>query len=198
MIFIILKRAILLDTTVSDNNSSNKKGSTQFMHYLYSVVEFNGNPFLAKITVEEYDVDGKHRAYNMQRIKMSALSRAQYSQMKSAYRGKFASNADAISIADLFKLVKNYDSKFKPNSVNKMFLNDEGTPRIFYHGSKTQFTEFDRSKSSKKVRLNVLGEGNYFTANKSAAERYGDNVIEESDGDCLSFSLSDLIKNTIK
>lgn len=174
----ILKRAILLDTTVSDKNNSNKKGSTQFMHYLYSLVEFNGNPFLAKITVEEYDVDGKHRAYNVQRIKMSTLSRAQYSQMKSAYRGKFASNVDAISIADLFKLVKNYDSNFKPNSVNKKFLNDDGTPRIFYHGSKAQFTEFDRSKSSKKVRLNVLGEGNYFTANKSGAERYGDNIID--------------------
>ncbi|MBE6705437.1 MAG: hypothetical protein E7583_09255 [Ruminococcaceae bacterium] len=75
----VLERAILLDTAVSDANKANKKGSSQFMHYLYSVVEYQGAPFLAKITVEEYDTAGKHRAYNAQRIKMSALSRAQYS-----------------------------------------------------------------------------------------------------------------------
>ncbi len=72
-------------------------------------VEYNGNPFLAKITVEEYGNETRHRAYNVERIKMSALSRAQYSQMKSAYRVHFASNADAISIANLFSLVKQYE-----------------------------------------------------------------------------------------
>ena len=45
---------------------------------------------------------------------MSTLSRAQYFQRKSAYRGKFASDVDALSVADLFKLVKEYDTKFQP------------------------------------------------------------------------------------
>ena len=102
----VLKRAILLDTAVSEKNTANKKGSTQFMHYLYSIVEYNGNPFLAKITVEEYGNEGSRRAYNVARIKMSSFSRAQYSQMKSAYRGSFASNDDALSVADLVSLVK--------------------------------------------------------------------------------------------
>ncbi len=44
---------------------------------------------------------------------MSSLSRAQYSQLKAAYRGNYASNVDAISVSDLFHLVKNYDKKFK-------------------------------------------------------------------------------------
>ena len=120
----VITNAILLDTTVSEKSTSNKKGSTHFMHYMYSLVEYNGNPFLAKIAVEEYGNDSNHRAYNVERIKMSALSRAQYSQMKSAYRGKFASNADGISIADLFSLVKQYDKKFNPKTVNKDFLNE--------------------------------------------------------------------------
>lgn len=46
-------------------------------------------------------------------IKKSALSRAQYFQIKSAYRGNFASNADKKSIADLHSLVKQFDSNFK-------------------------------------------------------------------------------------
>ena len=43
---------------------------------------------------------------NAQRIKISTLSRAQYSQLKTAYRGNYASSVDAISISDLYELVK--------------------------------------------------------------------------------------------
>ena len=50
----VVTNAILLETSVSQKSSANKKGSTQSMHYMYSLVEYNGSPFLAKITVEEY------------------------------------------------------------------------------------------------------------------------------------------------
>jgi len=99
-------------TSVFDVQKANKMSSSQFMHKLYAVVEYQGAPFLAKITVEEYEVN-KKRAYNAQRIKMSALSRAQYTQLKTAYRGIYASNADAISVSDLFNLVKTYGIKRK-------------------------------------------------------------------------------------
>lgn len=59
---------------------------------------------------------------------MSALSRAQYSQLKTAYRGKYASNADAISILDLFQLVNTYDKEFNPKEPSKV-VNVDGTPR---------------------------------------------------------------------
>lgn len=54
---------------------------------------------------------------------MSALSRTQYSQKKSAYRGNLASNADAVSVAELHSLVKEYDKKFAPKPVNPVLLN---------------------------------------------------------------------------
>ncbi len=50
--------------------------------------------------------------------------------MKSVYRGKYASNADGISIADLHELVKQFDKDFKPNPVNPLFLNEDGSLRI--------------------------------------------------------------------
>ena len=51
---------------------------------------------------------------------------------------------------------------------------------MFYHGTNsTDFTVFDSSKSSKKVRLNVLGDGYYFSTDKDSAQRYGANVMEE-------------------
>lgn len=154
----VITNAILLDTSVSQQSSANKKGSTQFMHYMYSLVEYNGNPFLAKITVEEYGNETRHRAYNVERIKMSALSRAQYSQMKSAYRGNFASNADAISISNLFSLVKQYDKKFNPKPVNPVMLNDDGTPKVFYHSTNENFTVFKKGE-----RAGLSGKGIYFS-----------------------------------
>ena len=96
------------------SQKGNKKGSTQFMHYLYTPVSINGAPFLAKLTVEEYDVDGKTRAYNLRRIEMPELSRAQFSSLIAGNRGKFAYNSDALSVAQLFDFVKQYDKEFKP------------------------------------------------------------------------------------
>ena len=125
----VIEKAILLDTKISDKTSKNKKGSTQFMHYLYAPVSVNGAPFIAKLTVEEYDVDGKNRAYNLQRIEMSDLQRAQYAQLISENRGKYAYKSDALSVAQLFDFVKRYDEEFKPKSVNPALLNEDGTPR---------------------------------------------------------------------
>lgn len=168
----VLQNAILLDTAVSEKDAKNKKGSTQFMHYFYSIVEFNGNPFLAKIAVEEYN-NGARRAYNLQRIKMSALSRAEYNQIKSAYLDVFASSADAVSVADLHSFVKLYDKKFKPKDINQDFINEDGTPKVFYHGTDTVWTEYDLSKN----RNQMWGDGIYLTPDPNRARLYGKYVM---------------------
>lgn len=155
----VIANAILLDTAVSQKNSENKKGSTQFMHYMYSLVEYNGNPFLAKITVEEYGNETNRRAYNVERIKMSALSRREYDEMKKHNPFKRKQNADAISIANLFSLVKQYDKKFNPKPVNPVMLNDDGTPKVFYHGTPNG-------------TFNVFKDWQYFTDNRNYADVY--------------------------
>ena len=89
------------------------------MHYLYCPVEFNGAPLIAKITREEYDVDGKRRAYNAQRIKMSSLPRAHFSTLnKDAEARNIRLQDDEITVADLFSLVKQNDKKFSPNPAS--------------------------------------------------------------------------------
>lgn len=147
------------------------------MHYLYCPIEYNGAPFIAKITIEEYDVDGKRRAYNAQRIKMSSLPRAHFSSLnKDAKTRKIRLQDDEITIADLFSLVKQFDKDFSYQPTSAV-INEDGTPKIMYHGTKAEFTVFDRSKRGKKVSLNVMGDGNYFTESKAGAEHYGGNVI---------------------
>ena len=169
----IISNGILFDTRISERSSGNKKGSTQFMHYLYTPISINGAPFIAKISIEEYDLTGKNRAYNLQRIELSKVSRAQYSQLIEENREKYAYTFDALSVAQLFNLVKTYDTKFKPNPVNEALINEaDGTPKVFYHGTNAQFTEFDKKKS----KPGFYGRGFYFTAEKSQANVYGNEM----------------------
>lgn len=75
----------------------------------------------------------------------------------------------SITVSDLYSLVKRLDEDFTvTHEVNSALLNEDGTPKVFYHGTNSSdFTVFDSSKSNKRVRLNVLGEGYYFSADKT-------------------------------
>jgi len=118
----ILASGIWLDTRISEKSGGNKKGSTHFMHYLYTHISVNGAPFIAKLAVEEYDLTAKQRAYNLQRIEMSELSRAQYSQLIAENREKYAYNSDSLSITQLFGFVKRFDKSFEPNPAKRLRL----------------------------------------------------------------------------
>ncbi len=84
------------------------------MHILYAPVTYNGAQFLAKITVEEYREDGILRAYNVQRIKMSAMPRSYFQQLnQAASAGTSRLHADIIMVSQLYDLVKQCDKDFK-------------------------------------------------------------------------------------
>ena len=107
--------------------------------------------YIAKITVEEYFDEGtkevNRKAYNLQGIKIEPAG------------GRFIANANTtsmpytgstISISDLFSLVKTFDKKFSPKPVNQALLNEDGTPKVFYHGTSKEFWSFDIHKSNDK------------------------------------------------
>ena len=143
----IVERAILIDTQISVNDKNNKKGSTCFMHYLYSPITINNAPFLAKLTVEEYGVDNKKRGYNVLRIKMSSLQTSQFSDLIRKSRQIGSSVMDGISVADLYSLVKKYDKDFHPGKeVNPALLDENGEPKVFYHGTNKKFNVFKNIK----------------------------------------------------
>ncbi len=160
-----IREAIHLDTQVSHKNKANKKDTTTFMHYLYCPAEYNGAPFIAKITVEEYDVGGKRRAYNAQRIKMSSLPRAHFSQLNNeAKTRKIRLQDDEIMISDLFSIVKQYDKSFKPDLASEI-VNEDGTPKVVYHGSYSNFTIFDKN-AGKHSKSPIDGKNNFDTYDK--------------------------------
>ena len=132
----ILAKGIPLDTRISNANKGNKKGSTQFMHYLYAPVSVNGAPFIAKLTIEEYDLTSQKRSYNLQKIEMSDLSRAQFSQIIENNREKYAYKSDSLSVSQLYDFVKRKDKNFSPAPEispedAKKLLNKDGTPKVF-------------------------------------------------------------------
>ena len=69
------------------------------------------------------------------------------------------------------------DWQNNPKNASKV-VNADGTPMVVYHGTNSEaFYVFDSSQSSKRVRLNTLGDGYYFTSSQDTAERYGKNVM---------------------
>ena len=68
------------------------------------------------------------------------------------------------SIADLFAFVKAYDKVFSSKPVNKMLLNDDGMPKILYHGTRNSFTVFNTNRIGENYSgWSKYGYGFYFS-----------------------------------
>lgn len=139
----IIEKATLFDTRLSESGKSEKKGGTSFMHYLYTPVTINGAPFIAKLEIEEYGPENSRRAYNLQRIEMSEVSRAQFSQILEENREKYAYTSDALTVAQLYDFVKKKDNKISyAKPVNQNLLNKDGTPKRLWHQTAVNIEEF--------------------------------------------------------
>ena len=74
--------------------------------------------------------------------------------------------------------------QFKRWFEGSQIVNEDGNPKIMYHGTREEngdFHVFDYSKAVKKggLGMKALGAGNYFTATRlTGNERYGSRVIE--------------------
>ncbi len=77
----------------------------------------------------------------------------------------------------MFKIVKQYDKDFHPKPVNKAFLNEDGTPKVLYHGTNAEFYTF----RNEKIQTSHLGEGFYFVDNKEIADSFASRRTEEQE-----------------
>lgn len=64
------------------------------------------------------------------------------------------------------------DWQNKPKSASKI-VNADGTPKIVYHGTNVDFSEFDTSKIGSSTDDGIYGEGFYFSSYRGQAEQYG-------------------------
>lgn len=175
----IIENAVYLDTVNSEPTGTKKMPGTAFMHSFYTLYQESGNTYLLKLFVEEA-ISPKNneifdRAYQLKDIeKVASVPNGVLSE-----NGGLTSetNATTYSISDLYALVKQNDKDFKPKAVNSALLNEDGIPKVVYHGTNSEaFTVFDSDKSG-RVKKNVLGDGYYFAAEEESATHYGEHVM---------------------
>ena len=165
----ILKNAVLLDTVTSENNTNKKAKFTAFLHKLYTPIRYNGQNYLAVTTIEEYFDESNNsalrRAYNLKAIKIEPAD----GRLEINSTSPLSDAGSAISISNLYNIVKTNDKNFSAGTaVNPILLNEDGTPKVFYHGAKKNggFTEFRPWQ--------------YFTAQKNYAQRYAERGNDNS------------------
>ena len=134
----IIENAVLLDTETSQMSSNKKHNETAWMHKLYALVNYNGVPYIAKVTVEEYGAgeEAHRRFYNLRGIKIEPVGGA-----PDAYTsyGTMPNTDSMVSISGLYSLVKQFDKDFHPGkAVNPALLNDDGTPKVMYPGASAE------------------------------------------------------------
>lgn len=170
----IIENAVLLDTEVSEKNSSKKHSETLFMHKLYAPVDFNGDLYVAKVTVEEYGAgDSSKRFYNLRGIKIDPAGGTP--DAKTSY-GTMPDTRSTYSISDLYSLVKSNDKDFKENSASAV-VNKDGTPKVVYHYTNGDFTVFNADASGSN-QGKTHGDGIYVSTSPTEFKYAGKNRME--------------------
>lgn len=169
----MLENAVLLDTVTVGNPSKRLGNNTAFFHSMYCPVSVSGEKAIAKLYVTE-EVGNKNTFYL---VKIEMVSTDSTVLSGKAFAPKSSIDTD-ISLSELYALVKRLDARFekesgepirfKPKEANKIFINEDGTPKLFYHGSK------------KNGGFTVFRDWQYFTEQKRYAERYAERGNQKS------------------
>lgn len=170
----IIENAVLLDTEVSEKNSSKKHSETLFMHKLYAPVDFNGDLYVAKVTVEEYGAgDSSKRFYNLRGIKIDPAGGTPGA--KTSY-GTMPDTRSTYSISDLYSLVKSNGKNYKENPASAV-VNKDGTPKVVYHYTNGDFTVFNTDASGSN-QGKTHGDGIYVSTSPTEFKYAGKNRME--------------------
>ncbi len=126
----LIENSVIFDTQLpkySEKNSNDKSSNTLFMHNLYAVMTYDGQPYLAKLSVKEsYSTDlddvlvnTMNRLYNLKDIKITPIEANRiFSPTVNSDNAAEDTSINAtfyISISQLYELVKAYDKNFFEN-----------------------------------------------------------------------------------
>lgn len=166
----IIENAVLLDSyTIPEEKT--KSNQSAMMHSLYAIADMGNGRELLKLYVEEINdinQDGTiKRAYQLQNIENKQL------KVRSSGQALSSINATAYinNISQLFAAVKRLDKNFQPRESSKV-VNEDGTPKIVYHGTDSNFTVFNTNKT----RSNMDIKGSFFSPWEIDAQGYGEKV----------------------
>ena len=175
----IVRDSVLFDTRIVDADGNVQDRS--FMHYFYSLATVDGKSYLVKLSVDELESRRGtiRRAYNVDNIEISPVAVTQVYKPAGTTGDMEGNTPLTHSISDLHALVKQYDKEFSPKSVSEHVLNDDGTPKVFYHGTRSKFTEFILQDKPSFGR--ALGDGFYFTPNYKKAHQFANGLFSKGE-----------------
>lgn len=169
----MLENAVLLDTVSVDRPSKRLGNNVLFLHSMYCPVTVSGEKAIAKLYVTE-EVGDKNTFY-LVKIEMVPTDSTVLSSKAVAPNSSIDT---VISLSELYGFVKRLDNRFEaesdvqvqfdPKEANPLFINEDGTPKVFYHGSK------------KNGGFTVFRDWQYFTEQKRYAERYAERGNDKS------------------
>ncbi|MBR2459822.1 MAG: hypothetical protein IKB34_01135, partial [Clostridia bacterium] len=116
--------------------------TVSFDHKLYALgKDEHGSIALYKITIEDifqsYTEPNDYRFHNLRYLReienVAEDISGSSDQADQPYTANSESSTTNYSISDLFEIVKTFDEKFKPKSVNEHLIDkDTGLPKVFY------------------------------------------------------------------
>ena len=175
----LVRNAVLLNSEIHEHHSNNATDDRiTFDHKLYAIGESEvGGLALYRVTVEEQYANAKNedekRFHNLAYIEKVAdnIGSLTHERNHGAESTSDVSTT-AYTVADLFGFVKKYDRDFRSSKpVNSALLNDDGTPRKFYHGTKATFDTFEKSKLGTNTHTKISREW-FFAADIDTANSY--------------------------
>lgn len=171
----IAENSVLLDTyTIASEKA--KSENSALMHSLYAIADMGNGKELIKLYVEELNnvnSDGTiKRAYQLQNIKNVLLTGTKVNQNDLTP----LTQQNTYSVSQLFEVVKRFDKNFQPKASSKV-VNEDGSPKVVYHGTRENFNVFDITKSrSYDETLNYDMPGFYFSESTEEIGSYGENL----------------------
>lgn len=125
----LIENSVCFDSQISEYDaltSKNKSPNTLFMHRMYGVVKYNGNAYLARLSVEESyctDKDNKFtgtskRIYNLKDMKITPVEANRIFSPAVSNKNDTEDTSTSVitvSIPQLYALVKKYDQSFYEN-----------------------------------------------------------------------------------
>ena len=170
----IISQAVLFDTNIT-RPYGNKIPLTAFMHSYYCLYDHNGNTRILKLFVEEAVAQKNGNVFSRgYELKSIAEINEPATIASVLAQGRLNSGvvADTYTVADLFALVKRFDKDFSPKPASKV-VDEDGRPKVMYHGTGAEFWTFDRRKANDLTGRRLgLGAGRgkfYLTEHRGSA-----------------------------
>ena len=162
----LIENAVLLDSEVHEHHSNNSKSENTdritFDHRLYSLGKnSDGSIALYRITVEEIFKNQKQpddmRFHNLKYIEKVADNIGSLTADKQHAESASDVSTTNYSVCDLYGFVKEFDADFTAGkTVSRSQLNEDGTPKMLYHQTADEFTEFDIRAKIQRLTLPFL------------------------------------------